>query len=95
MNVFGEHRRFTEGPSPQKISPHPNGVTLLLPLELIHPLLRKKNICFAQKRDAERWDTRAGKTIQSFRVKVPSPDEARIALPAIENDLAVKLRRAN
>jgi hypothetical protein len=45
------------------------------------------------KWEAELWDTWAGKPIQSFRVKVPSSGEARIALPAIEKDLAVKLRR--
>ncbi len=43
--------------------------------------------------DAELWDTWAGKPIQSFRVKVPASGEARVALPAIEKDLAVKLRR--
>ena len=45
------------------------------------------------KWEAELWDTWAGKPIQSFPVKVPSSGEARIALPAIEKDLAVKLRR--
>jgi len=45
------------------------------------------------KWEAELWDTWNGKVIQSFRVKVPSSGEARIALPAIEKDLAVKLRR--
>jgi hypothetical protein len=43
--------------------------------------------------EAELWDTWAGKPLQSFRANVPSSGEARIALPAIEKDLAVKLRR--
>ncbi|HNX33816.1 MAG TPA: DUF5060 domain-containing protein [Kiritimatiellia bacterium] len=47
------------------------------------------------KWDVELWDTWGGKPIQTFRVKVPSSGEARVALPAIEKDLAVKLRRHN
>ncbi len=45
------------------------------------------------KWDVELWDTWAGKPIQTSRIKVPASGEARIALPAIEKDLAVKLRR--
>lgn len=43
--------------------------------------------------DVELWDTWAGRPLQTLRVKVPASGEARIALPAIEKDLAVKLRR--
>ncbi|MDD4017844.1 MAG: DUF5060 domain-containing protein [Kiritimatiellae bacterium] len=46
------------------------------------------------KWDAELWDTWAGKPVHSFRVDVSPSGEARMALPAIEKDLAVKLRRA-
>ncbi|HNX05693.1 MAG TPA: hypothetical protein PKI32_09335, partial [Opitutales bacterium] len=47
------------------------------------------------KWDVELWDTWGGKPIQTFRVRVPASGEARVALPAIEKDLAVKLRRGN
>jgi len=43
---------------------------------------------------AELWDTWKGEPVQSFRVSVPVSGEARIALPAIGQDLAVKLTRA-
>ena len=45
------------------------------------------------KWNVELWDTWGGKPIQNFRVKVPSSGEARVALPAIDKDLAVKLRK--
>ena len=44
---------------------------------------------------AELWNTWTGEVIQSQRVSVPASGEARLALPAIEKDLAVKLRRLN
>jgi hypothetical protein len=44
---------------------------------------------------AELWDTWAGRIIETRRIRVPASGEARLALPAIENDLAVKLRRAD
>ena len=43
---------------------------------------------------AELWDTWSGQAIASQRLTVPASGEARIALPAIEKDLAVKLRRS-
>jgi hypothetical protein len=43
---------------------------------------------------AEIWNTWAGQVLQSQRLTVPANGEARIALPAIEKDLAIKLCRA-
>ena len=42
---------------------------------------------------AELWNTWTGQVIESRRLTVPASGEARVALPAIEKDLAVKLRR--
>jgi len=43
--------------------------------------------------EAELWDTWQGRIIETRRVDVPDSGEARSALPAVEKDLAVKLRR--
>ena len=44
---------------------------------------------------AELWNTWTGHVIESKRLTVHASGEARVALPAIEKDLAVKLRRFN
>jgi hypothetical protein len=42
---------------------------------------------------AEVWDTWSGTVLRTSDVKVPASGEARIALPPVEKDVAVKLRR--
>jgi hypothetical protein len=57
------------------------------PSILILPGLRKGSW------QVELWDTWKGEVIETQRVSVPSSGEAHIALPSIEKDLAIKLRR--